>query len=81
MNNFNCLGPFRLIHPQLRSHWYDFLPGCIVFNSRSSELNLIVTLITDTVLLLTMLVGLFRLRRDGDGKFGIGSLLWKQVGS
>jgi len=54
------------------------LPGCIVFNSRSAELNLIVTLITDIGLLLTMLFGLFRLRREGRGTIGIGSLLWKQ---
>jgi hypothetical protein len=81
MNNFNYLGSFELIYTQLRSNWYDFLPGCIVFNSRSAELNLIVTLITDIGLLLTMLFGLFRLRREGRGTIGIGSLLWKQVGS
>ena len=71
---------FELIHLQLRSDWYDFLPGCIVFNSHSSKLNIIVGLIVDIVLLLTMLAGLLRLRSEGGGTFGIGGLLWKQVG-
>jgi hypothetical protein len=34
---------------------------------------------TDIVLLLTMLAGLFRLRYDGYGTFGLARLLWKQV--
>jgi hypothetical protein len=35
---------------------------------------------TDIVLLLTVLIGLFRWRSGGGGTFGIGGLLWKQVG-
>ena len=69
-----------LIHMQLHAKWNAFLPGCIVFNSHSSKLNIIVTLIVDTILLLTVLVGLLRWRSDGLGMFGIGRLLWKQVG-
>jgi hypothetical protein len=38
-----------------------------------------VSLITNIILLLTMLIGLLRLRSEGGGTFGIGSLLWKQV--
>jgi hypothetical protein len=37
-------------------------------------------LVTDMFLLLIMLVGLLRLRRDGGGTFDLGRLLWKQVG-
>ena len=37
-------------------------------------------LITDFVLLFTILIGLLRLRRDGVGTCGLGLLLWKQVG-
>ena len=36
-------------------------------------------LVSDVVLLLTMLVGLLRLRKDGT-RFLLGKLLWKQVG-
>jgi hypothetical protein len=34
---------------------------------------------SDIALVLIMLVGLLRLRRDGDGNFGLTHLLWKQV--
>ena len=68
-----------LNHMQLRAEWNTLLPGCIIFNSHSSKLNIIVTLIVDVVLLLTVLVGLLRWRSDGLGMFGIGRLLWKQV--
>ena len=53
--------------------------GCIVVNTESTKLNIIVTLITDVILLLIMLVGLLRIRRYGCGKFGLGHLMWKQV--
>jgi hypothetical protein len=44
--------------------------------SRDSYINLVVI---DVFLLLTMLTGLLRLRRDG-GSFYLLQLLWKQVG-
>jgi len=37
-------------------------------------------LVTDIALLLIMLGGLFRLRLQGGGAFGLSQLLWKQVG-
>ena len=40
---------------------------------------MIALLVSDVVLLLTMLVGLLRLRKDGT-LFGLGKFLWKQVG-
>ena len=53
---------------------------CIVVNSESNKLNITVLLVTDIVLLLTMLVGLLRLRSDGIGAHGVAQLLWRQVG-
>lgn len=53
--------------------------GCIVVNTESTKLNIIVTLIADVILLLIMLAGLFRMRRYGCGKFGLGHLMWIQV--
>ena len=38
-------------------------------------------LVTDIVLILTMLFGLLRLRRFGGGTFELARLLWKQVGT
>jgi len=35
--------------------------------------------VTDIVLLLTMLVGLLRLRSNSGGTSGLAQLLWKQV--
>lgn len=63
---------------QLRSVWDDALRDCIVPNTEANKPNIIVTLITDFVLLLVMLIGLFRLLR-GSGSFALGYLLWKQV--
>jgi len=51
---------------------------CIVLNSESSKLYVVILAVTDIILLLIVLVGLLRLRRDGSGTFGIGRLLWKQ---
>jgi hypothetical protein len=50
-----------------------------VLNTEENKPNFIVTLTTDMVLLLVMLIGLFRLLR-GSGSFALGYLLWKQVG-
>ena len=50
-----------------------------MLNSEDNKLNIIVTLITDIFLLLTVLVGLIRLRYHGSGTLGLGRLLWKQV--
>jgi hypothetical protein len=50
-----------------------------VLDTETSKKNAIATLVSDVVLLLTMLVGLLRLRQDGT-MFGFGKLLWRQVG-
>ncbi len=48
--------------------------------SPSSRNNIVVTLITDVVLCLVMLVGILRLRQHGT-LLGLGQLLWRQVSS
>jgi hypothetical protein len=45
-----------------------------------SELSILVVLATDIILLLTMFFGLLRLGFHERGAFGLGRLLWKQVG-
>jgi hypothetical protein len=54
--------------------------NCTILNTETSKLNTIVSLVTDLVLLLIMLVGMIRLRRYGGGTFGLGQLMWNQVG-
>lgn len=68
-----------LIHgiTQLRAVWAPTQGVCAVLNVESSKNNIIVTLVTDVVLLITMLVGLLRLRQHGS-MLGLGRLLWRQ---
>jgi len=63
---------------QLRSVWAPAEGVCTTPNIGSGVHYLIVTLITDTILLLTVLVGLLHLRHDDGGFHGFGQLLWKQ---
>ncbi|KAI0001532.1 hypothetical protein BJV74DRAFT_73961 [Russula compacta] len=62
----------------LRSTWDPARNVCVVFNTATGKLSTIVTLVTDIVLLLIMLVGLLRLRRYGSGMFRLAQLMWKQ---
>jgi hypothetical protein len=52
---------------------------CMPTNTTTSTLNVTPMLVTDITLLLIMLVGLFRLRREGGGWFGLSQFLWRQV--
>lgn len=49
-------------------------------NVEASILGLLVTIATDIVLLLIMVVGLLYLHRYGGGTLGLAGVLWKQVG-
>jgi len=51
---------------------------CVVLSIESLKLTLIVTLITNIVLLLIVLAGLLRLRCPGGCPFALGRLLWNQ---
>jgi hypothetical protein len=50
-----------------------------VFNSED-KFSITVSLMTDIVLFVVILVGLRRLRGESGGSFDPGSLPWKQVG-
>ncbi|KAH9985895.1 hypothetical protein BJV74DRAFT_886143 [Russula compacta] len=62
----------------VRAAWVPGQQSCIAYNIGTSELNIIATLITDVALLFIALVGLFRMRLQEGGAFGIGRLLWTQ---
>jgi hypothetical protein len=64
---------------QLRSAWVPQQSVCGVLDTDSSNKNALATLVSDVVLLITMLVGLLRLRKR-DLLSGFAQLLWKQVG-
>jgi len=68
-----------LIHgvTRLYAAWVPEQNVCEVLDTETSKKNTIATLVSDVVLLLTMLVGLLRLRQDGT-MFGFGKLLWRQ---
>ncbi|KAF8490682.1 hypothetical protein F5888DRAFT_1807966 [Russula emetica] len=67
-----------LIYLQLRATWDPTVQACVILNSEEIKPTLITTLITDTILLVTMLVGLFRLLTDGSCGSRLIRLLWKQ---
>ena len=71
----------RLIHLQLRATWEPPVRSCVVLNVEEFKPTLIINVITDTVLLVTMVAGLFRLRTNSSRTFGVVRLLWRQVGS
>ena len=48
-------------------------------NFDSTKYSIIGSLFSDLALLLIMLVGLLRMRREGSGAFALGRTLWKQV--
>ena len=54
--------------------------ACRTTNLHIFELNAFATLATDVILLLIMFFGLLRQGFHERGAFGIGRLLWKQVG-
>ena len=64
---------------QIRFTWSPPQQTCVRVNIESSELALIAVPVTDITLLLTMLVGLLRLRHRGGGTFGLAQVLWRQV--
>jgi hypothetical protein len=52
----------------------------MVTNSYSFKLSILVTLATDIILLVFMLVGLLRVRAHDGCMLKLGPFLWKQVG-
>ncbi|KAH9030477.1 hypothetical protein EDB84DRAFT_1562547 [Lactarius hengduanensis] len=63
---------------QLCATWVP-VPGVFaVLNIESSKNTVIVTLVTDVILCLTMLVGLLRLRQHGTTMVALWNFLWRQ---
>ena len=56
------------------------MDGCVIPDLQLIKINLISTLTVDTILLFTMFIGLLRRRLHERSAFGLGRLLWKQVG-
>ncbi|KAI0275789.1 hypothetical protein BGY98DRAFT_990649 [Russula aff. rugulosa BPL654] len=71
----------NVLYLQFRGTRDRTLRTCVIPNSEEIKSILIIMVITNAILLVTMLVGLFRLRTDSSCAFGIGRFLWKQVGS
>ena len=63
--------------PQVRGGWLPEQSVCAVLNSDRFNLSVTGLFVTDLALLLIMLVGILRLHLH---IFGLGQLLWKQVG-
>jgi len=64
---------------QLRSTWQvEPSDHCTLPNIESNKLAIIAMFVADILLLLTMLLGLHRLRDRAGGMFGLAHLLWKQ---
>jgi hypothetical protein len=61
--------------------WSPEQSTCAVINFESSkgQLTVVMTLITDVLLLLIMLIGLLRMRLEAGGALSLGRILWKQV--
>ena len=62
---------------QIRVAWVPELSACGVLNTDRFKPSVIAMFVADMALLVIMLVGLLRLRLH---IFGLGELLWKQVG-
>ncbi|KAF8487278.1 hypothetical protein DFH94DRAFT_849689 [Russula ochroleuca] len=63
---------------RIRSAWNPLLQSCVVLNTEDNKANIIVTFISDVILLGIMLIGLLILRRESGIVFPLGSLLWNQ---
>ena len=64
---------------KLHGAWSPITNTCVVPNATARTLNIIVSLCTDIVMLLIMLVGLFNWRLKTGEVSSLSSLLWTQV--
>jgi hypothetical protein len=65
---------------QLRSEWVPAEGGaCDTYNIQTTKVTMIVAFVSDILLLIIMLIGLFRDDYHRSDAFGWGRLLWKQV--
>jgi len=64
---------------KLRGVLSNITNSCVLSNATESKLKIMVTVGTDTILLLITMLGLFRLFHDQYGASNLGRLLWTQV--
>ncbi|KAF8487402.1 hypothetical protein DFH94DRAFT_26034 [Russula ochroleuca] len=72
------ISSFLLGTIRLRAKWSPEANTCIMGNFDSTKYSSITSFSSDLALLLIMLIGLLRLRREGGGAFALGRTLWKQ---
>jgi len=63
---------------QIQSERVPLSLRCEQSNAESNKLVITALPVTDLALLIIMLIGLFRIRHRGGGRFVLGQLLWKQ---
>jgi len=63
---------------RIRSAWSHEANFCVPLNLASTKPAVISSLVTDVLLLLIMIGGVFRLRLEAAGAFDLGYILWKQ---
>ncbi|KAI9510173.1 hypothetical protein F5148DRAFT_1181223 [Russula earlei] len=63
---------------RIRAAWVPVRGTCAMLNIQSTKSTFIVLFATDTILLLTMLVGLLHMRHSDGSTFYLPRLLWKQ---
>jgi len=68
-----------LIYHQIRPSSVPVPGSCSITNVENNKATIISMFITDFILLVIMLVGLFRMGVRRVGTFALGRLLWKQV--
>jgi hypothetical protein len=63
---------------RIRSKWDPLLQSCVVPNTEDNKPNIVLTFISDVILLVIVLVGLLILRHESGIVFPLGRLLWNQ---
>jgi hypothetical protein len=70
---------FLLNYSQLRSIWLGVPFTCMLPNTESAELAIMIKYVADIILILTMLLGFLRIRGRGGDVLDLACLLQKQV--
>jgi len=63
---------------RFRDGWDNFIGSCTTINFQSTKVTMTVAFVTDILLLIIMLVGLFRLGCHRQGSLATGRFLWNQ---
>jgi len=63
---------------RFRQEWDNSIGSCTTINFQSTKVTMVVAFVTDILLLIIMLAGLFRLGCHRHGSLATGRLLWNQ---